>query len=350
MNVTIVLPSLNPDEKLNLVVDSLLKEGFTDIIIINDGSDEAHLAPFTEAAAHPEVTVLTHEVNRGKGRALKTAFSYIIEHRPDTIGAVTVDGDNQHTGKDIKACAQMLAEKKNHVILGCRDFDEPHVPPKSRMGNRLTRGVFRFLCGIKVSDTQTGLRAIPYEFLPLMCQVSGERYEYETEMFFALKKQKIEITEVKIETVYIEDNASSHFHPIRDSFRIYRIIFKFILSSVASFVIDYGLFTLLLFLLGNRVSRPLRLFFATFFSRALSSLFNYTMNKKAVFQSKAPVKSSLLKYYTLCVCQAALSYGILYLLSTLLQAGNALEAILKLIVDIILFLISFQIQQRWVFQ
>lgn len=350
MNVTIVLPSLNPDEKLNMVVDNLLQEGFTDIVIVNDGSDRAHLEPFQLADKHPEVTVLTHEINRGKGRAMKTAFSYILENRPDTAGVVTVDGDNQHTGKDISACARMLLEKKDHIILGCRDFNDPDVPAKSRFGNRLTRSIFRFLCGIKVSDTQTGLRAIPYAFLPLMCQVPGERYEYETEMFFAIKKQKINITEVKIQTVYIEDNASSHFHPIRDSFRIYRIIFKFVLSSAASFAIDYGLFTLLLFLLGNNVSRTIRLFVATFAARVLSSLFNFTMNKKAVFQSDAPVKKSIVKYYILCICQTALSYGILYLLSALFQANSVLEAALKLGVDIVLFLISFQIQQRWVFK
>lgn len=350
MNVTIVLPSLNPDEKLNMVIDGLLQEGFHDIIVINDGSDEAHLEPFVVADTHPEVTLLTHEVNRGKGRAMKTAFSYVLENRKDTAGVITVDGDNQHKAKDIKACALRLLEEKGNVILGCRDFDGPDVPPKSKFGNLCTRSVFRFLCGIKISDTQTGLRAIPYSLLPLMCEVPGERYEYETEMFFALKKKGISLSEVKIDTVYIEDNASSHFHPIRDSFRIYKIIFKFLLSSVASFLIDYGLFTLLLFLLGDDVSRNIRLLAATFLARAVSSLFNYVMNKKAVFQSDAPVKTSLIKYYCLCVIQACLSYGLLYLLSVLLQASSGLEAVLKLIVDVILFLLSFQIQQRWVFK
>ncbi|MBR4606456.1 MAG: polysaccharide biosynthesis protein GtrA, partial [Lachnospiraceae bacterium] len=61
--ITIVLPSLDPDEKLNMVVRGLLEEGFEDIVIVNDGSDAAHLAPFEEAATHPEVTILTHEVN-----------------------------------------------------------------------------------------------------------------------------------------------------------------------------------------------------------------------------------------------------------------------------------------------
>ncbi len=350
MNVTIVLPSLNPDEKLNMVVDSLLQEGFQDIVVVNDGSDDTHLEPFALADAHPQVTLLTHEVNRGKGRAMKTAFSYILEHRPDTAGVITVDGDNQHTAKDIKACALKLLEEKDKVILGCRDFNAPDVPPKSRFGNRITKTVFRLLCGIKVSDTQTGLRAIPYSLLPLMCNIPGERYEYETEMFFTLKEHRIQIAEVKIQTVYIEDNASSHFHPIRDSFRIYRIIFKFLLSSIASFLIDYGIFTLLLFLLGDKVSRTLRLFLSTFVARVLSSLFNFTMNKKAVFKSDTPLGKSLVRYYILCVCQAALSYGILFLLSALLQASSGLEAVLKLVVDVVLFLISFQIQQRWVFK
>ena len=75
--ITIVLPSLNPDEKLNIVVEGLLQEGFSDIVIVNDGSDGQHMQPFAEAGAHPEVTILTHEVNKGKGRALKTAFEYI---------------------------------------------------------------------------------------------------------------------------------------------------------------------------------------------------------------------------------------------------------------------------------
>lgn len=350
MNITIVLPSLNPDEKLNLVVEGLLKEGFTDIVIVNDGSDEAHLAPFAQAASHREVTVLTHEVNKGKGRALKTAFAYVLENRPDTAGVVTVDGDNQHASHDIKACALRLLQEKDKVILGCRDFSQPHVPAKSRFGNRLTCTVFRLLCGMGISDTQTGLRGIPFACLPLMCETKGERFEYETEMFFACQKNNIQFAEVKIDTVYIEENASSHFHPIRDSLKIYRMIFQFALSSLTSFLIDYGLFTLLLFLFGSHADRTLRLFVATFAARAVSSLYNFVMNKKVVFQSETPAAKALIKYYALCVLQAGASYGLLYLISSFLQAGSGLEAVLKLVVDVLLFFISFRIQQRWVFR
>ncbi len=348
--VTIVLPSLNPDEKLNKVVDGLLSAGFEDIVLVNDGSDEAHLEPFRQAAAHKEVTLLTHEVNKGKGRALKTAFSYVVDNRKQTAGVITVDGDNQHTVKDIRACAEKMLECKDKVILGCRDFIQDNVPWKSRVGNVSTSLVFRLFCGIKISDTQTGLRAIPYQYLPLMCEVEGERFEYETQMLFAIKKNHIGMEEVKIETVYLEDNASTHFDPIKDSLKIYKIIFKFMISSGTSFLIDYGIYSLLVFLIGGNFSRGLRLFIATFAARAVSSICNYAMNKKAVFKSKASVSRSLIRYYILCVFQTAASYGLVYLLSSLCRAGSFLEIVLKLAVDIVLFIISFQIQHRWVFK
>ena len=346
--ITIVLPSLNPDEKLNQVVKGLLAEGFDDIVIVNDGSDDAHMAPFEEAAAHPEVTVLVHEVNKGKGRALKTAFAYVKEHRPDAAGVVTVDGDNQHLSKDIKACAEKMTETGD-VIFGCRDFGLPNVPWKSRFGNRCTSMVLGLFCGIRLSDTQTGLRAIPAKYLDMMCRVRGERFEYETEMILALKQAKIAFREVVIDTVYIEDNKSTHFHPIRDSFKIYRIIFAFVFSSAASCLIDYLIFTVLVFLLDPVMTRGVKLLAAFLPARVVSSLFNYTMNRKTVFHSDAPVKKTIARYYILCVAQAACSYGLLWLLSELLDAGSLLEIVLKAVVDMVLFLISFRIQQAWVF-
>lgn len=347
--ITIVLPSLDPDEKLNMVVNGLLEEGFRDIVIVNDGSDEEHLAPFMEAAVHPEVTVLKHDGNKGKGRALKTAFSYVLENRPDSLGVVTVDGDNQHLPKDIKACAEKMLQTGD-VIFGCRNFDLPNVPRHNRMGNKITSMVLRLFCGIKLSDTQTGLRAIPRKHLELMTKVRGERFEYETEMIFALKRDRIHFQEVVIETVYIEENKSTHFQPVKDSFRIYGIIFMFMFSSIASFLVDYVLFTILVFALEDRLTRSMKLLCAVFPARAVSSLFNYTLNRKAVFRSDAPMKQTILRYYALCVVQTCCSYGLVYLLSALCDAGSALEVWLKVIADVFLFMISFRIQQHWVFR
>jgi glycosyltransferase involved in cell wall biosynthesis len=125
--VSIVIPSLDPDEKLLAVVDGLLATGFDDIILVNDGSKPENLAYFETAAANSQVTVLHHPVNLGKGAALKTAFAWFLENRAERVGVVTADGDNQHHPEDIKACAQHLCDTGNFT-LGVRDFSLPHVP------------------------------------------------------------------------------------------------------------------------------------------------------------------------------------------------------------------------------
>lgn len=350
MNVAVIIPSLNPDGKLAEVVVALVNEGFDDIIVVNDGSDSEHMKPFDEISQYKQCTILNHDVNKGKGRALKTAFEYCISNRTELAGVVTVDGDNQHKAKDIFNCCKKMLESGNKVVLGARDFSEEHVPAKSRYGNNITSFVFKFACGIKISDTQTGLRAIPYEYLPDMCRISGERFEYETNMLLELKKQQIEMVEVPIETVYIEENASTHFHPIRDSFKIYAVILKYLFGSFASFLIDIAIFTAMNFLLLNVMEASVRIFAATLAARAISSIFNYCYNRKAVFEHRGRVASSVLRYYTLCVVQLCMSYGMVYFITEILSLGPALTTVVKVAVDTILFIISFQIQRIWVFK
>ena len=360
MKISVIIPSLNPDEKLMKVVNGLIEEGFDDIILVNDGSDKEHEGPFNEAAACSQVTVLVHEVNKGKGRALKTAFKYCRDNRPDIDGVITVDGDNQHLPKDIRACVEAMVEKGDKVILGCRNFKLDNVPPKSKIGNNITGFVFRAFCRIKISDTQTGLRAIPYKYLQDMLDIKGERFEYETRMLLEMKRRGIGFDEVEIETVYIEENASTHFHPFRDSMKIYGVIFrylfgrmfafiKYMISSGLSFLIDIGLFTLLEYVLADKVDKKIQILVATVGARVVSSLFNFFVNRKAVFKSDAPMGKTMLKYYILCICQMGASYGLVYLFSDILHTTGWLTSLLKVAVDTCLFILSFQIQKRWVF-
>ena len=226
MNTVAIIPSLNPDEKLMQVVTGLQAEGFTDIVLVNDGSSAQHLAPFQEAAALPGVTVLTHEVNKGKGRAMKTAFAWCMENRPGIDGVITMDGDNQHRPKDVLACVKAMEQDPTKLWLGVRDFSLEHVPFRSKLGNTFTRGFMKLACGVSVSDTQTGLRAIPASLLELMCAIPGERYEYETQMLLSTRDERVDIGEVIIDTVYIDENQTSHFNPLKDSWKIYKIIFR----------------------------------------------------------------------------------------------------------------------------
>ena len=353
--ISVVLPSLDPDEKLSAVIDGLLDMGFGDIILVNDGSKPENLHYFEEAAAHPQVQVLHHQVNRGKGAALKTAFSWFLRNRPDGLGVVTVDGDNQHHPEDTLACTQEMI-KTGKVILGCRDFSLPHVPPRSRFGNNCTCAVFKIFCGMNISDTQTGLRAIPRAAVEVFCGVSGDRFEYETNMLLCLKEQNIPYGEVKIRTVYIEENKSSHFRAVRDSVRIYALIlrhfFRYTICSILSAMVDTGVFTVLSWLLGGILQGFVLDTVTIGTARVASSLFNFFLNKKLVFRSEASTKKSLVRYYCLAIpmllAQLTLTHGT-YRLLGIGENATFLRTLIYVIVMTVLYVVSFTIQQRWVF-
>lgn len=223
--VAIIIPAYKPDKKLRILVDQLIKENFKNIIVVNDGSGATGKKEFEYIESLKECTVLNHAVNLGKGRGLKTAFNYFLNHFEDNKGVITVDADGQHLVDDIKKVANKLIEKPNHLILGVRDFSSKNIPFRSRFGNIVTKFVFNLATGIKISDTQTGLRGIPTYFLKQILTVNGERYEFEMNMLLECKELGIPIEEVDIETVYINDNESSHFNPLLDSIRIYSLFF-----------------------------------------------------------------------------------------------------------------------------
>ncbi len=359
-DVTVVVPSLNPDEKLRETVKSLLDVGFHDIILVNDGSAPEYLSNFPTDL--PGCTLLTHEVNRGKGAAMKTAFSHYLKTDRVSPGVITVDGDGQHLAKDVLACARLMCETER-VVLGVRDFSQPQVPARSRTGNRITSTVFRIFCGLRISDTQTGLRAIPKRYLSDILAVKGNRYEYETNMLLEMGARKIPTVEEKISTVYIEENETSHFRPVRDSFRIYWLICKFIfrrlfvflkflISSSLCFLLDLGLFNLfdrlitpILALAGGSV--------ASVCARVISAIVNYILNRKTVFRSNDANKRTLPRYCILAVCILFLSTAAVTAFSYISGIGAKEYSIYKTVfkgsVDTLLFLLSYRIQKQWVF-
>ena len=354
--ISVILPSLDPDEKLLATVNGLLSQGFDDIILVNDGSKAENLHYFETAAQNPCVHILHHEENRGKGAALKTAFTWFLANRPDRAGVITVDGDGQHHPEDTRACAEHLLES-GKLTLGVRDFSLPGIPARSRSGNRITSFVFKAFVGMTISDTQTGLRAIGRKDLEILNTVAGDRFEYETNMLLAMKEHEIDFDEVKIRTVYIEENKSSHFNPIRDSWRIYKLIlahfFKYTLSSLFSAVLDEGLFLLFsVLLVPLSLSGMVLTTISVTGARIISSLVNFYMNHRMVFHSRVPMGKSLLRYCALAVpqfvAQLLLTQGVLWLFN-IQDHQLFLRGLVYCIVMCALFFISFVVQRRWVF-
>ena len=228
--LAIVLPSLDPDVKFTGVVDGLVKKGFEHIIIVDDGSDQAHQRFFAEAEKQPGTYVLHHGINKGKGRALKTAIAYADENL-SVRGVITIDGDGQHLTDDIVECGRKMLELGDKVVLGSRDFDAPGVPPRSVAGNKTTARMFRLIFGIRINDTQTGLRAIPSRYFKEFTRIEGERFEYETNMLLYMKGNGIEFYEQPITTVYDPEDYSSHYNAVKDSWRIAKIMIKYLVGK-----------------------------------------------------------------------------------------------------------------------
>lgn len=335
-----IVPSFDPDEAIMADFMEGLRKVFDNIIIVNDGSNSVH-DDFFASYVSEGVVLLNHKVNQGKGRAMKTAFNYLLDNHPDFKSCVTADCDGQHSIEDIKTVALLAKENPDDLILGVRDFDHDDVPAKSKFGNKITRGVFKVFIGLDITDTQTGLRGFSNKMSEVFLGVMGERYEYESNMLIVCKDKNIDITETVIETIYINKNQTSHFNPIRDSLMIYKLFMKYIFASVGSFVLDITLFQIFMMMLKGINA----ILLSTVFARVLSATFNYSMNGKFIFKNSG--QNSIYKYFTLALIIMILSGLSVNFLVTSLNF-NALLA--KLLVDVLLFVVSFVVQREWVFK
>lgn len=369
MNQVIIIPALNPDEKMLRLVRDLRAYGFERIITVDDGSEAAYRQLF-EAAQTLGCVVIRHEQNRGKGAALRTAMR-TSQQLYGEVSFITVDADGQHLPEDILRVAEAMELHPASLVLGTRDFSGDHVPKKSLLGNRITAKVFWLTTGIDCPDTQTGLRGIPSCLTDLACETSGNRYEYEMN-FLMDASQRVPFVSVPITTVYEDGNKCSHFRPVRDSILVYKRPLRFVASSLTGAVCDVLLFALLLYFFTGRwnVSAGQTLpgggivtqgaagvsglrqyvydahviLFATIAARIGSGIVNFLMNKYWSFESRASGRKELLRYGILFAAQMFASAGLAMLLSLIIPSVAG-----KMIADTSLFFISYVIQQRWVF-
>lgn len=332
-----VIPAYEPDEKMLAVIDDISSLTDFHIIVINDGSGKDKLPIFAEAAK--KAIVLTHEVNKGKGRGIKTALEYIKEHESDTVGIVIADADGQHKVEDIIRVSEALKSSPDKLIMGCRRFSGK-IPLRSKFGNNITKFVFSFAAGVKVSDTQTGLRGFSSKLIPFMLSVNGDRYEFEMNMLLECAREGIRFYEVPIETVYLGKNESSHFNPIKDSWRIYKDILKFSCSSLLSFCVDYICYSIFAMISGSVA-------FSNICARVISSIFNFSMNKKFVFKNKEDIAKTAAKYFLLAAFILAANTIMLELCVKYLIHNKYIS---KILIEVLLFFISWAAQKSFVFR
>jgi len=333
-----VIPAYEPEEIFMDVLKETYESGFK-IIVVDDGSEPEFSEIFTKAKQYADV--ISYPENKGKGHALKTAFSYIMDaYKWERATIITLDCDGQHKIKDAIKICEVSEAYPEAIILGSRKQSKKS-PWKSRFGNSITQKVFLALTGVRVQDTQTGLRAFNSSFLPMLAKVTGNRYEYEMNVLLQLVKKSVEIIEVPIETVYIQNNAGSHFRSMRDSVSIYTEIFKFSLSSFIGFLVDYLLYSLIVLLTGAK-----GILLANILARLIRATVNFSINYKFVFYSKESLIKSLIKYFALACCVLACNSYLLYVLTVI---GGINPFVSKILVEFILFICNWAVQHKFVF-
>lgn len=337
-SAVLLIPAYRPTAALlELVAKARCESVIRAVVVVNDGSGPAFEETFATLAAMESVRVLRHLVNLGKGAALKTGLNYAGCNFPEAAGVVTADADGQHAAGDVIRLATVLVKSPRMLVMGTRQFP-PHIPFRSRFGNLLTRGVMRAVTGQRISDTQSGLRGIPMDFVPALLRIPQNGYDFELEMLLRCRREPRGILEVPIDTIYLDGNRSSHFNPLLDSMRIYFLFLRFSAVSLSTAALDNLVFLVAFRLLPNvLVSQCL--------GRLVAGLFNYYLNKSGVFHSQARNARTAPRYIFTVLFFGALSYSLIRLL---VSVGLSVQAA-KLSSEGLLFAFSFIVQRDFVF-
>lgn len=225
-DIILLIPAYNPDHKLvDLIVELHLR--FETIIIVNDGSKSTALTFFEQAKSYG-CLVLEHKENMGQGAAFKTALKYIEAHYSDQkiLGAITADADGQHLPKDILRLTEAFENHSTDYFITIRQFTKD-IPLRSYIGNKSISFLVKTLFGKYIPDCQSGLRAVPCQYFNVYFSIDENRFNFTIGLLAVLLKKNVPLQFLPIETVYIDNNKSSHFRPVKDSYETLKTLLKY---------------------------------------------------------------------------------------------------------------------------
>lgn len=338
--IFLLLPAYNPGKKVIQVVSQALPL-VDEIVIVDDGCDEAERAYLHKCSASDKVTLLKHDANMGKGVALHTGMNHCLSKMRESDFILTMDSDGQHDPADISKFRELLNQEDLHFALGER-LDDGKMPFKSRLGNGFMRFLFRAQFGGKVHDTQTGFRLLSAEFARnFAARVNSGRFESEMDMLILAARTLPTIHSVQISTIYFDKNKGTKFKALLDSYSILKLFLKYGAVSIASFVVDYLVFIALTYLAGIPYLASNAL------ARFVSAVFNFSGHKGFSFRSKGRLVGEVMKYLLAVAAALALATVLLYLCVAGLDVPKYLA---KPLVDAAVFVINFVVLSRFVFR
>lgn len=340
---SILIPAYNPGKKLiDLVVRLASEACVSGIIIVNDGSQESFSPVFSSLLTlGSKISVLKHAINLGKGAALRTGLNYAYNHFSNDVGVVTADADGQHAVEDILRIGHELVNSPNALIIGTRQFNqqpEKKIPLRNRIGNICTTQIFKLIVGQKVSDTQSGLRGIPRHLITTLLKINNNGYEFELSMLIYCKHLQLQIREIPIKTIYF-DNQDSHFNPLIDSLKIYFVLFRFLLLSFFTFLLDFSVFAIFSL-------QGFSILISHTIGRVIAIAFNYPLAKKMVFHCQTKGRYQFSKYISLVILNCIISFS---LINFFISYFSASPIIIKILVESMFCIVNFAIQRDFIF-
>ncbi|MCR4611420.1 MAG: GtrA family protein [Lachnospiraceae bacterium] len=354
--VPVIIPALNPDNRIFIFIKSLQEKGFDRIVVVDDGSERESAKEIFDKLPEYDVTVIGYDHTKGKGCALKSGLSYVYVNMPSCVGVVTADYDGRQNADAVALVADKLLEGKQFV-LGKRDLANSNISKGMRRGYKLTQYVFRILYTKEIKDIQTGLRGIALSLIPEFLEIRGKRYEYEPKMIVEAVRHDIPIEQVDAGVIHPIDTGDStiqiseNYRTFADSFRISVALFmnflEYALVSITATIVDFILFYLLSEFVFADMDLSICVFLSTVCARAVSATLTFSVNRRVVFKSDNNLARTIVLYYILAafimLCSAELVTLFVYLFG-----GN--KTFTKLFVDLCLFFLSYQIQQRVIFK
>ncbi|HXI05107.1 MAG: glycosyltransferase [Bradyrhizobium sp.] len=335
-SIVFLIPCYQPTDLLPGLLEELRRANSAPIVVVDDGSGADFAPAFARIRQMEGIAVLTNAVNLGKGAALKHGMNHILVHHPDCVGVVTADADGQHAVSDIMRVTESLQADPDRVAFGVRAFDT-EVPLRSRFGNTVSRHIYRFLIGIDLSDTQTGLRGIPRRLMELCLAIRANRYEFETEQLVVIKASRMPVREVPIQTIYIESNRDSHFRPLRDSARIYFVLLRYSIASIVTEMADLAVFATVMAAFGDLV-------WSNVIGRLVALWVQFMLLQSFVFHLRANA-GTLAMYLGLVVVSGVISTALQ------LQIANIVPfpVVAKVMAEVLVFVFNFLFLRDFVF-
>jgi glycosyltransferase involved in cell wall biosynthesis len=208
----VVIPALDAAPS----IEEIVRESFaqaSDVVVVDDGSSDATGDRARSAGAR----VVRHEVNRGKGAALKTGFRLALDEGYDAV--VTLDADGQHLPREIPKFLEAWRETGADLIIGSRAHLFHGMLPRRRNANRFSAWSISKAAGLRVDDSQSGFRLYTARLLREL-EIRADGFDAESEVIVRAGRAGLPVLSTAVDLGFVNGITTSHYRPVADTVRI----------------------------------------------------------------------------------------------------------------------------------